>query len=322
MKKNKLFFTRLLLILVFCLTLTSCGNNDNSIEEEQKLKDYNEALTMIENGKYEEAQNLFEKLGDYKDAKEYLSKFCYLPVKINRNTINAVGSYDFFFNENNLISKYETHREGLDATCDFFYDEKGDIIQQVANINGAISSFDYIYNANRQRDVATYKVEGVVQSIHKFIYNEKNLVKVYRIEDIEGNLLQQLTYTYDEKGDSIREEYVEPDYGYVFDIEYQYNDKGLLIKKSGKYDDGGSESWEYTYDANGNMIKLVYTDYDGSVYVYEYTYDDKGNVLKEILTSEDGVTQYVEYEYKLLYLPTGLTDATILFFKEIFEALL
>jgi len=38
---------------------------------------------LILNGSYEEAYALFKELGDYKDSEEYLSRFRYVPVKIN-----------------------------------------------------------------------------------------------------------------------------------------------------------------------------------------------------------------------------------------------
>jgi hypothetical protein len=93
----------------------------------------------------------------------------------------------------------------------------------------------------------------------------------------------------------------------------------MLIREVRTDDTGVQESMDYTWDESGNMIKKVYTIYDGSVYVYDFIYDEHGNMVKEILTDEDGVTQYVEYEYVLLYLPTGLTNATRIFFTETFE---
>jgi DUF2075 family protein len=324
MKKIGLILCCLALIFALCLPLISCGNENQTTtveEQDQNAKDYSEALSLLENGNYEGAKALFEKLGDYKDAQEYLSKFYYLPYWINNGIIGKGGAYEYFFDENNLMSKYVVHREGQDAYCEFFYYEDGNIKQQAANFNGIRYSFDYTYTANGQRETGIYKVGDVVTYIHTFIYDENGNELEFRIVDTQGNTVQLITSVYDEKGNCIRKEYCfeDPENNYNINTEYVFNDAGMLIREVRTDDSGVQESMDYTWDESGNMIKKVYTIYDGSVYVYDFIYDEHGNMVKEILTDEDGVTQYVEYEYVLLYLPTGLTNATRIFFTETFE---
>ena len=50
-----------------CCMLTAC-NDESAIN-------YNKATKLLESGDYEEAYSIFEELGDYKDAKTYLSRF-------------------------------------------------------------------------------------------------------------------------------------------------------------------------------------------------------------------------------------------------------
>ena len=92
-----------------------------------------------------------------------------------------------------------------------------------------------------------------------------------------------------------------------------------MVREVCHYEDGSQETLDYTRDANGNVVKKVLTYEDGDQDIWEYTYDEHGNMVKEVLTNYKGVVQYVQYEYVLLYLPTGLTPATRLFFEEIFE---
>ena len=325
----------LILIVAMCLTLASCVTDKQTTTTtptttttqstvDLKEKDYMSALSLLENGKYEESKALFEKLGDYKDSAEYLSKFYYLPAMIYNDIIGKGGSYEYFFNDKNLISKYVAHREGVEGYCEFFYYDDGNIKQQAAIINGVKHTFDYTFNANGQRETAVYEIDGVVVYSHTFTYDENKRLHIYRVDDIDGNLLQQITYSYDEKGSIVVQEFIfdEPEYNYTLNIEYIYNDEGLLVREISHYEDGSQESIDYTWDTNGNMIQKVLTYSDGAQDVYEFTYDEHGNAVKETLTNSEGVVQYVEYEYVLLYLPIGLTNATRIFFTEFFEELL
>ena len=313
-----LFFTA-------CLSLASCGFDNQTTQsttnQDQNMIDYEEALHLLQDGKYEDAKILFEKLGDYKDAADYLSKFCYLPAWIYNDIIGKGGSYEYFFNENNLISKYVVHRDGMDAYCEFLYYENGDIKTQSAYINGATQSFEYTYNANRQRESAIHTFDGVVTYIHSFEYDEKGNEIVFRIDDVEGNLVQLITRTFDEHGNPVKVEYAFNNYEvtYAFNFDLTYNDAGMLIREVCHYPDGTQETLDHIRDDKGNEVERILTYDDGDQDVWEFTYDENGNMVKEVLTDYEGVVQYLEYEYVLFYLPTGLTDATRIFFTEIFE---
>jgi YD repeat-containing protein len=209
----------------------------------------------------------------------------------------------------------------MDAYCEFFYYENGDIKQQAANINGATQSFEYTYNSIRKRDTAIHTINGVVTYLHSFKYDENGNEIEFRINDVNGNVVQLITRTFDNLGNITKIEYVfdDPEYNYTLNIDYIYNDEGTLVREVCHYEDGSQETLDYTRDANGNVVKKVLTYEDGDQDIWEYTYDEHGNMVKEVLTNYKGVVQYVQYEYVLLYLPTGLTPATTLFFTEIFE---
>ena len=314
------------LLLALCLPLASCNCKEepketipNQTTLDPKEQDYIKAFSLIEEGKYEEAKALFEKLGDYKDSAEHLSKFWYLPAWIYNDIIGKGGSYEYFFNENNLISKYVVHRDGMDGYCEFSYYENGDIKTQSAYINGATQSFEYTYNSIRKRDTAIHTINGVVTYYHSFKYDENGNEIEFRIDDVEGNTVQLITRTFDDLGNCIKIEYGfdDPEYNYELNIDFIYNDEGYLVSEICHYEDGSFKTLDYIWDDNENIVKKILTYDDGDQDVWEYTYDKHGNMLKEVLTNYKGV-QYVEYEYVLLYLPTGLTDATELFFTEIF----
>lgn len=62
----------LLLALSMVLALCGCGNNQK--------KDYEKAISLFDEGSYEEAQAIFEVLGDYEDSSSYVEK-CKIEAK-------------------------------------------------------------------------------------------------------------------------------------------------------------------------------------------------------------------------------------------------
>ena len=82
--------------------------------------------------------------------------------------------------------------------------------------------------------------------------------------------------------------------------EYEYNDQGNLIKKTG-YDETGAVSDVMEYDIHGNQISEIYYR-EGSVDLaleYKNEYDDKGCMVKTTVTFiDDGALRNtMEYEY-------------------------
>ena len=76
--KKSIKVASILLALITCCTvfLTSCDGSNRA-----KQKKYDNAMALIGEGKYEEAYAIFEKLGDYSNAKTELAKFRYIPTK-------------------------------------------------------------------------------------------------------------------------------------------------------------------------------------------------------------------------------------------------
>lgn len=70
----------LLLVLTMALALCGCSSSD-----------YKKAQEMFEQGQYEEAQAIFESLGDYEDSKEQASN---CKVKISIGLFDEVGFFD------------------------------------------------------------------------------------------------------------------------------------------------------------------------------------------------------------------------------------
>ena len=281
-----------------------------------KAEEYEKALTLLANCDYEGAKEAFEKLGDYRDAKEYLSKFYYMPISFEYDLVDKKGTNDVAYNSQNLPISETIIRSDAQGVSKFAYDDKGNIIEQIMikNTEGEpeISRYVYTYNENGYLSTANYTgYDGYVAS-YTFLYDDKgnNVKQIY--ED-EYNTYEYLM-TYDENGNMLSQVLVYNGEVESMNIVATYNESGKVIKEVCTYYDGSQESKDYTYDANGKCIQVVFTDENGEN-VYEYTYDEHGNVIKEIYTSFDGVVEYVNTKYELVYIPYGITEGTDYFFR-------
>lgn len=304
MKKIISIFLCIVMMVVATASLLSCNINDQ--------KDYEAALLHIEKGEYAEAKVLFEKLGDYKDSAEHLSKFYYMPTAFEYDLIDKKGTNPIEYNSQNLPSKEIVEREDVSAVYDFIYDEKGNILSQILTMDGNVTRYDYTYDTNGRRIAADYSAHDGVTVNYIFDYDEAgNMSYVYYGEST--GLVYEYYFTYDEMGKTSREEVVSGDDRYIYDINREYDANGNEIRSYCAYD-GMEEISEYTYDDKGNCTKYTYSQSDGTGFTYEYFYDENSNMIRETYIDNENILEYVEIEYKLLYIPTGITGGTEYFF--------
>lgn len=94
-------------------------------------------------------------------------------------------------------------------------------------------------------------------------------------------------YTYDERGNLIREDSVFE--GEERFIEYTYNDKNWLLTVK----DNNSTA-TYAYDEAGNRLTYVREHTEAGVYREEYLYDEQGRLAETLVTFADGQKLRVE----------------------------
>ena len=319
MKKIVSLLTCLILIFTMSQGLVSCTQND-ATGPDHNAQNYEKALVCLANGEYEAAKEIFEKLGDYRDSAEYLSKFYYMPANFVYDLIGKKGSDEVSYDDRNLPKSQAIMRPDAQAIYNYIYDENGNMIKQVVTMNTddghVVSIYEYTYDAKNQRIRAEFEMYNGVTGYHAFTYDEDgNLIK-QAYEDSQGNSYECFM-SYDEKGNKIRSENVSGGVSEVINISYQFDDKGRAIKETWTYPGDFGESSDYTYDANGNKLSEVFTAWDGDQCRYDYTYDENGNVLKEEFTGYDGIKEHVIIEYELKYIPCGITVGTEAFFVEI-----
>ena len=323
MKKIISLLTCLVLIFTMSLGLVSCADNNESAID-PNAQNYEKALVMLANGDYPGAQEAFEKLGDYRDSKDYLAKFYYMPTSFEYDLIGKKGAEDVLYNNINLPSRQFIMRSDAQAIYEYEYDGNGNVIKQTVKKNGAegheVSVYEYTYDENNRRVKAEFTFYGVASGFNTFTYDEKgNLIRQTQ-EDSQGLLALEYVMSYDEKGNRTRIETIFGDESEVTNISYQFDENGRAVKETSTYSDGSSEVWDYTYDEKGNRTSAVFTDYNGDKCRYDYTYDEHGNVVKEEYTGTDGVKEYVAMEYALMYLPCGVTEGTEAFFTDLWAS--
>ena len=298
----------LLMLFASCVSIVSCG-----AENQKKADDYATALAKIIDRDYEGAYALFEQLGDYKDSKKYLENFYYMPTWTSFNLSNKSGTIDILYNEFNLPVEEISHREDMERTTEFEYDEFGNVVKQIAIINGESSSYTYVYNETGYYDYAHYVGADGSECTYEYTYNEDG----YKTTETYSDYLENgyvCTFTYDENNNLIGMAFEVSGEIYSVDITYTFDENGYITKKVSNYSDGVEEILEYTYDEEGKKTKCVFEAYDDSVTTFDYTYDDNGNLIKTTSTDADGAKQTVEHRYELMYLPLGYTVGSYYFF--------
>lgn len=318
MKKNISLILCVAMLFAICASLGACSKQPEENTPDLKAAEYENALVLLANCDYAGAKAAFEKLGDYRDAKDYLSKFYYMPTSFEYDLYDKKGTNTIGYNGLNLPIRETTMRADAQALMDLAYDDKGNIIEQKLIVNTdsghQISTYKYAYDGEGRRISANYISNDGISVSYNYEYDEKgNNVKItYADPDVTVEYFM----TYDENGRKIRQEVVGGGNTEIFDISYVTDEQKRIIKEIWAYDGVGEEYIDYTYDAKGNVVKKAFTNLDGSKYTYDYTYDENGSLVHELLTDSDGGQQYVKIEYQLLYIPTGITQGTEMFLTE------
>ncbi len=355
----KKLFAFLLTVALLVTALVGCGNNDNSThtdpnqspsstnddattdgnevvggdEDSSNVEKYENAWVLVQNGDCEAAYKLFEELGDYKDAKELLERFAYMPVKMSVEDWYYTQTTEFSYNDKGLPIKLVNTviRKNTSETTVYIYtyDENGNMLSEVKTApdgktynyhytydnNGNLIEMNYSNSSNQtSKDVYTYDDNGVLLQYVNTNLGGRTTTCVYTY-DSNGNLIKDVQtskgsqpdsevimeiyeYVYDAHGNLVKEilpaiDGAPADYGNV----YTYDSKGNLTKIVKVASDGKTEMYEYTYDDNSNMVKKEYTNRNNSKDVNEYTYDSEGRVIKEVSYSSENEDRKTVYDY-------------------------
>ena len=301
----KRFLSLILSLALTCCMLAAC-NDESAIN-------YNKAIELIESGEYEEAYSIFEELGDYKDAKTYLSRFHYVITDKATSGEGKTETVTYTYNDKNLPIISVVSDEKGSYTYDYSYNDEGYLLQQIKTGNdGDKQIYDYTYDVdgNKIKEIRTFS-DGKTDT-RQYTYNDSGNIIKEVFTSFYGSVTTE--YTYSDKGELIKK-VATTSSGETGTETYTYDDAGNLIKYV-NYAAGYNTTVEYAYNYESSSIKEVYTssnDFDHYVYINttEYTYDEHGNIVEAAAFDSSGTEQSVKINYKLVYIPYDISVEVI-----------
>lgn len=248
----------------------------------QKNNEYNHALSLLEEGEYDEAKERFANLGDFRDSAEQVQAA--QSAKLENIYNRAV-----YFTEHGVF--YEAIRtfESLDGYKDSAEQiEKVKSMQLEADYQTALSFLEekeYEKAKKIFEELGDYK--DCTERVSRFV---PMLVK--ETCGFPQNSYSK-TYEYDFSGQLIK---IATRATLANVEEFFYDDEGKLAKTVKTYDSGKVETSEY--DDRGNLVRLTSDGYEAN---YSYEYDPDGNMLLkrffEVKNGDTGRIQDWKYSY-------------------------
>lgn len=195
----------------------------------------------------------------------------------------------------------------FDFENDTFYDryyDNGTLVKEFVIENSSIKEVktydrsgidfykEYVY--------ASDACEGEYSSYNThYVSSSGNITKTI-IGDRDGNTLETINYTYDEKDNLIKRDMLGSIGVRTACFEYSYNNYGKLLKRY-EYDEKTklAEILEFFYNDDGDCIKKEYLDSGSNlIKTVEYEYAETGKPSKITTVTAEGVTESeVVFEY-------------------------
>ncbi len=179
----------------------------------------------------------------------------------NESSVSTQGNYN--------IWPYEPINLSSNTSWDYSYDDNGNILQKVTDL----------------------EADGSIDEILSYEYNDQDQI-TYFAEDSNGDGQNDyiVSYGYDAQGNQIRHEEDLDGDGVVDSIElayFEYNSQGDITYQSGDLNgDGVAEwayEWSYDYDQSGNLLEVEFgiVGNNSGGYILRYGFDDQGNKIME-----------------------------------------
>ncbi len=319
---KKFLIISVALLLLVATMLSSCSQNtvENTVpsqtEEEPTAEEqaYTQAKNYLNEGKYQEAYNLFLTIKGYKDVDEQLERFFYQYGKIEYPSGQiSLYEYDLKGNITKQTSIYDTST--YIESYDYQYDEKGYVLTKAFRSKWSDSSSYFEYD--KQGFVTKMTVSDETWLLE---YNSEKKITKLSMTWSNDRFESSFEWEYDSNGRIIKETEKNYTEGELDQVEisvytYEIDNQGRIISCIRSFEVGDnystthttySDTVVYEYNAQNNIIKETSTwwSYLGSTgsNITEYQYDSNGNIIQEKYTNEEGNISITTYsDYKLYY---------------------
>lgn len=232
------------------------------------------------------------------------------PVKLQSSTGSEGDKEHYFFSQEGKLTQYwfegNSYYNNTQSPRDFVYenDELGQIIKisiivDRKNIPYILASY---YNDGGLRTLIKYYCTydfHVSENYTKTQFDQSGK-KIFSEEyDEDGKLLSKTSYIYDASERLIEKETEKNEE--ILSINYEYNNKNLLILEQETRDDEiVSKKTSYSYDDSDRIIKKeIETDYMRKKVAYKYNSKGLLIVKRDIREDDDGIREsamYYEYD--------------------------
>lgn len=312
-------------VIIVIIAVTTISSNA------QKSNNYDHAMAFLNNGHYEEAVQILEELGNYKDSRQQLNlakSALENEEKYNKalqalengqeelayQLFQELGAYkdaELYQYEFYLTNKTYTY-EGSDYTVEeetkYQYDTQGRLIRSVyystPTSDGVTTNYSYDSDGNMSSIEEYY---WVFSSSNRTPKKDSPKTEICEYNE-HGDVIKRVIMYDKIQSDGTRHTEQTSEDIYT----YQYNDDGTIASElcentttygiSGKTTTTYAESTkthEYVYDENGRILsrKDVCTGTFGGTFTFVYSYDSFGNVIS--MTAGE-ITYTYTYSKKLV----------------------
>ena len=320
----KKFICSILAFLILALCITGCassskknGTTTGEATQDPRTDRYNEAFSLIQEGKLEEAYDVFLELGDFMDSKKQLENFIYMPIKqtsskhFSTQGSTLTNSVEFTLDDKGFPIKIQTqHSDGRQTSYEFAYNDNGDFLKEVTIRPNYNQTKEYEYDKNgrlvKESVKSSLTFEGETTdsgSVTEYVYDTNGNLINETITLLNGTKTSY-DYSYTESGKISNIVYTNKEGERKTTNEYAYDSEDRLVQHdehrtpAGYGGDTIAEiTTKYAYNDNG-LKSRTEKYYDNKIYaVYEYFYNTDGTLSKEERTFYDGQDETIENFY-------------------------
>ncbi len=191
-----------------------------------------------------------------------------------------------------IYTKFKNDSWSKSTTYTRKYNKKGYLVSESEKQFYGTINWKYTYSGNRLKQMVSNIDQYKADTRYTYAVNKKGqITKVTKKLLTTGKVTYISTFSYDSKGNCIKEKYVDKTTGRTHTYTFKYNSKGKLTKA--KYT-GISHEFS-SFDSHGNPRKR-----DGKTYSYKY--DKKGRLVQAVYKPTSNTTYKIVYSgYKKVY---------------------
>lgn len=291
-----------------------------------RLAEYDKALTLLREGKLEEAYTIFLTLRDYADTADYLDRFAFKYTqkfyngspdvyyeydeygKVTYEYHSPLSISDFFYTyeydeSQRLIKKQYGVKKEIEPDIWYEYEIRSTILNEY-DTNGHLikqteTEGDTVYTTTVEFDERGNKAKvhwGRFGVTLEYRYDEANNLLEMVVRNQSGNVTEGDFYEYDSSGRVIREEHRIGTSKREVQI-YEYDEVGRTRSMVQELNGRSQSRHEFEYDQDGNCKQELITYTGGSTSMVIWRYDKNGNVIEEYKESDGKILSRDRYEY-------------------------